>query len=286
MKNILIIAASLIVLGIMLMIGGWLLAGRTPAGFNSKNNQYVEKTYECKDNIDNIILKESSTHVTVRSGDVDKVTVDYFDNKDRELYDIKEENGTLYFTRNSEKSFVFFSIDLTEKATVITVPRDYKGALDLNSSSGGMELNDLTGSDIKVENTSGSIQLEGITGDTVSVKNTSGSIRLENVALGTDMSVENTSGSIKLNSVDAGGSISIKGSSGGIRLDSLKAGGDINIKNTSGSVKGTIIGKESDYKVNAEVTSGSCNLENSDSGNKELNVKTTSGGINIEFVSQ
>lgn len=283
MKNVLIIGASLVLLGIMFVVGGYMLAGRKLSGFNSKNNDFVKRTYECTGDIDNIRVVEKSDHLTVRSDDVDKVTVTCYDNKDNGLYDIEEKDGVLDVIRNEKRGFHFFDIDFTDKSTVITVPRDFEGGLDLKTSSGGVELSDLTGKEIAIENTSGSIKIDNTKGDSLSVKNTSGGIRLANVTMGSDIAVGNTSGSIKFENVTAGGDLSAKGSSGGIKLDNIYADGNINIDNTSGSIRGTIKGKQSDYRIRAQVTSGSCNLTDSDEGSRELNVKTTSGGIKIEF---
>lgn len=284
MKNVLIIGASLVVLGIMFIFGGYMLAGRNLSGFNSKNNNYVERTYECMGDIDSIRVEERSEHLTVKSGDVDKVTVSCYDNKDNEIYNIEEKDGKLSVIKTEKKGFHFFEIDFTDKSTVITLPHDYKCGLDLNASSGGMDLTDITGSDIKIRNSSGSIKISNTTGDSLSAENTSGSITLENVTSGSDITVSNTSGSIKLENVTADGDVNAGGSSGSIKLDNLNAAGNINIKNTSGSIRGTIKGKQSDFKIKAEVTSGSCNLANSDSGSRDLNIKTTSGSIKIDFV--
>lgn len=284
MKNVLIIGASLVVLGIMFMVGGYMLAGRNLSGFNSKNNNYVERTYECKGDIDSIRVEERSEHMTVKSGDVDKVTVTCYDNKDNEIYNIEEKDGSLAVIKNEKEGFSFFEIDFTDKETVITLPRDYKGSLDLKASSGGIDLTDITGTDIKIENTSGSIKISNTTADSLSAENSSGSITLKNVTSGSDISVANTSGSIKFENVTADGDVKAKGSSGSIKLDNLNAAGNIEINNTSGSITGAIKGKKSDYKIRAEVTSGSCNLDNTDNGSRELNVKTTSGRIDIEFI--
>lgn len=283
MKNVLIIGASLVVLGIMFIVGGYLLAGRKLSGFNPKNNSYAEKTYECSGSIENIKVNERSDHLTVESGDVDKVTVRYYDRTDKELYNIKEDDTTLIVERNDEKDLHFFELNGTDKSTVITVPREYKGGIELHTSSGGMEIINITAADLTAENSSGSIKLENVTADSAKVHNTSGSIKLENITSGSDISVENTSGSITFTNVTADGDLNAKGSSGSIKLESIKASGSINLKNTSGSIKGTIIGNEDDYKIKADVTSGSCNLVDSDTGSRELNVETTSGSINIDF---
>ncbi|MCR4656143.1 MAG: hypothetical protein K5770_07950 [Lachnospiraceae bacterium] len=65
----------------------------------------MEKTYVCKGDTDCIKADESSNHLTVCSGDADKVTVTYFDRKNKELYDIGENGGTLAVSENSTGDF-------------------------------------------------------------------------------------------------------------------------------------------------------------------------------------
>ncbi len=283
MKNLLIAAGALIVLGIVFIFGGYLLAGMRLEGFNSKGSEYVQKSYECKDDVYSVMLKERSNHVIVQPGDTDKVLVTYYDKKDKELYDIKEEKGKLSVVRNDNNDYVFFRIDFSEKATVITLPKDYKGELDLHNSSGGFEVRDVAGSKVDVGNKSGGIELENVKGEAVNVQNSSGGIRLTNVESDTDVNVLNSSGSISLTAVTAGGNVNAENTSGSIKLDDLKAGGNINLSNTSGSIRGTIVGNKSDYKIRSQVTSGSSNLDDTDTGSRELNARVSSGSIKIEF---
>ncbi len=65
----------------------------------------MEKTYVCKGDTDYIKAGESSYHLTVCSGDTDKVTVTYFDRKNKELYGISENEGTLTVPENSTGDF-------------------------------------------------------------------------------------------------------------------------------------------------------------------------------------
>ena len=95
------------------------------------------------------------------------------------------------------------------------------------------------------------------------------------------MKFNNNSGVIKLERVDAGGEIFAKNTSGGVHFDSLKAAGNLTFESNSGSVKGSIVGKESDYSILSKTTSGGNNLTDSRTGSKELNAKTTSGSIKI-----
>ena len=264
MKGTAIAAFMLIVVGVVLTGAAFMLVHGDITKFNSLSEHYVEKSYTCTDDVDSISIDEVSGSVEFVSGDVDKVSVTYFDKEDESVYEIQESDGKLSIERKEERGFHFFLIDFSEHLMTVTVPRDFCGELDVRSTSGSIRMNDITGKIITAKVTSGSVKLEKVTSES-------------------DLTIQSTSGSISLTDVVAGGNVSAKLTSGGIRLDNLKADGDISLEAVSGSVKGTIAGKESDYRIHAGVTSGSCNLKDSDQGSKELNVKTTSGSIKVEF---
>lgn len=258
------LAIGMILGGVLLIAAGFIMVKGDVTMFNSKNSRYVEKFYDCRDKITDISVTESSGTVVVQAGDVDHVSVSYHDREDDPLYEIEESNGRLSIRRKKNEGIFFFNLDFTRRETVITVPEELSGSLDLKNSSGSIRVKDVAAGEVILKNTSGSIKLEDVTSEgDLSVKNTSGSISLKNTEAGKAVSAENTSGSIK--------------------LDDLKSGSDIRLDTSSGSIKGTIVGKESDYRIHASVTSGSCNLKDSDEGDKELNARVTSGSINIRF---
>ena len=192
------------------------------------------------------------------------VALSWKDKEKESLYDISESDGNLTIERRKDEGFHIFQIDFTDRKMVITVPEDFKGYLN-------------------VTNTSGTVQMDNIDAEQVSIKNSSGSIKLKDVSVEGDLGVKNTSGSVKLTDVEAGGNVKAENTSGSIKFENLKSGGDISLETTSGSVKGTIDGKESDYRIRSSVSSGSCNLKDSDEGDKELNAHVTSGSIKINF---
>ena len=260
-----VIALVMIIAGILLVGAGYIMVGANLEGFNSESVRTSEKSYVCKGKVTDIVIKETSGIVMVRKGNTDTVEISYFDSEKEPRYDIAENGGRLSVIRKDKINFMFFNLDLKDDAMTVTVPADYTGPLDIG-------------------NTSGRIALDGVTGQKITMNNTSGKIELTNVKSETDLSVSNTSGSITLTQTEAGGNISASTTSGSIKPDGLKAGGDISLSTVSGSIKGTIDGAESDYRINAHAVSGSNNLQNSDKGEKKLDVKTTSGSIGIEFL--
>ncbi len=264
MNRIVALSIGLILGGALLLGCSYIMVKGDITMFNSKDSHYIRKDYECSDEIRDIDVTESSGTVIVQRGSVDKVSVSYSDKEKESLYDISESDGKLTIERRKDEGFHIFQIDFTDRKMVVTVPEDFKG-------------------DLNVTNTSGTVQMDNIDAEQVSIKNSSGSIKLKDVSVEGDLGVKNTSGSVKLTDVEAGGNVKAENTSGSIKFENLKSGGDISLETTSGSVKGTIDGKESDYRIRSSVSSGSCNLKDSDEGDKELNAHVTSGSIKINF---
>ncbi len=244
MDRLIKIALILVGAGLILCAIAWFLTGGDLTAFNSKGNEYVVKTYESGTGITKLVIDERANGVYVNAADTDKITIEYYDNPETSLYEIEEKDGKLKIARKGTGIFKLINIDFSRKDMYVTIPKDYAGELDIDLTSGALFAEDITASDIKMENTSGSIKLTNVTSTG-------------------DIKAENTSGSIK--------------------FENIKAGGDISFENTSGSIKGTIDGKESDYSITTDVTAGSCNLANTKGGAHKLTAETTAGSIDIEF---
>lgn len=159
------------------------------------------------------------------------------------------------------------------------------GNLNAKSNSGNVSIENV---EVKengnFRTTSGSVKLTNTAfGGDITSSSSSGSEKFVNVASGRDFSAGTTSGSINATDTAAGANVNFEASSGAIHFENLASGKAIFIKATSGSVRGTISGKETDYSIISGTTSGSNNLTDSRTGDKELNAKTTSGSIHITF---
>lgn len=299
------------------------------------------KTYTATSEIKTLNIKEKSTNIQVLEGNVDYVTIDYYEPENVE-YRITEENGTLTFEKFSNYVINFnFGYDIDVK-TVVTIPKKLKLAADIGSKSGSIEIDRLSFAklnvnatsglvkikDVKsdgemtISNDSGSKKLAGVEAESLTVKGTSGVLKAENVTVtngiiveitsgsttfsnvaSSDLSIEGKSGAIKATNV-ATGDVRIKATSGSIKLDNvsgstfdihnksgkisfdmLNASQSINIENGSGSIRGTIVGAKEDFATLVNVGSGSNNLDNTRTGDKELTVNGGSGMINVTFTN-
>jgi DUF4097 and DUF4098 domain-containing protein YvlB len=102
---------------------------------------------------------------------------------------------------------------------------------------------------------------------------------------GKSIEAVNSDGRITLKSVISKESIYLKTTSDDIRLDTVLFNKDLTCTVTDGNVKGSITGKLADYSVTTKAIDGKSNLpESINSGAKIINIKTTDGDIQIDFI--
>lgn len=246
MSKITKIALILIGAGILLCMLAYLLVGGVWTEFNSKGTDYVAKSYESDGQVKEIRIDDSANEIVLQTADTDKVTIEYYDDPEKPMYTVGESDGKLEYLKSGRGKFRLINIDFSasERKTVVTVPADYDGLIDIDLSSG-------------------SVIADGIAAGQINIGNTSGSIELNNVSISGNVDIGNTSGSIE--------------------FTNLKADGDICFGNTAGSIEGTIDGSESDYTITSTTTAGSSNLQNTTGGSKKLTAATTAGSIEITF---
>ena len=156
----------------------------------------------------------------------------------------------------------------------------------ISATSGSIKIRKINAKDINASGTSGSINInEAESGGVINAGTSSGRISVTDSSAAGDVCLKNSSGTIVLDRVFAGGNVCAGNTSGGVHFTSLKAGGNIAFSSTSGSIKGSIVGRESDYSIASRTTTGMNSLADSSNGSRGLNASTTSGSIKIAFIS-
>lgn len=277
------------------------MGGRNMDFFNSK---LIRREYECHGKICLISIMASSDKIIVGSGDVGNVMVSYTECPGKHEYVLTEQDGTLTLGRKPITSFIWgIWQPFIDNGIRVTVPGGFNGVLGIKSSSGRISVSGIDPERVNIECSSGAVAVENVntgrlsittssgavkvtdvqSGSDISVGCSSGMIALINTTVAKDVSVGNHSGLIRMLNVSAGGSLIAGNRSGGIHFDSLKTGGNIDLSTNSGAIRGTIIGRESDYSIISHTTSGHNGLINSRTGEKQLNASATSGAIRISF---
>lgn len=345
MKKIILIAGGCSLIGLLLIAVAFIGIRGDITNLSTRNVESEKKEYTCSSDIQNIVAEITSDNIEVRTGDVDHVTLTYYNRTDYSEYEITESGDTLRIKYKDLNGPIHFVVNIgyvPDEPVTIIVPESFDGKLDLESTSGRILTESMSVSSLDLSNTSGGISVQDTASEgKINLTTTSGSIHIENtestgitasntsggisiddssvrgditlncnsgsVNLGivtaegdikvsttsgtrtlTDVIAENistnaTSGSLKAVRVSANDSISSSATSGTTRFEELYAGRSIKINSNSGSVNGSITGSEEDFSIIANTTSGSCNLNNSRSGEKTLDISTTSGSVNVTF---
>ena len=247
-KILITISSILIIAGIVLVSVTFGIA----KGDLSKvliSDPYEEKVISVKyDEIKNVILNDANKSINISYGNGDDVKVIYYENE-KEYYNVSVDNRKSlkvdYITFKKWYHYIgIFNYQKTSNVELI-IPKKYQGSLDVKTFNGQIEASNL--------NVKGNINL----------KTSNGAIIVE------DINAAN---------------IDLKTTNGMIVVNGIKAKKDISLKTSNGAIVGTVIGKESDFKIQSETINGNNNLPFlKEDGNKNLIVKTSNGKIDIKF---
>jgi hypothetical protein len=269
--------------------------------------------------IDDIMISYRSDNVALYRNDSDTLIIKEYMNKDNSDYyaKIRNQNNKLVIEAGRRPISLLFD-------TFIAHIEIYIPASDINitikTSSGNIEGNgDYTASLINLESSSGNISVNRIAAKKAGLKASSGNIRCEAIngdgdirtssgrivvgSVNGNISAESSSGSIEVNY--ANGKVNAKSSSGNIHCAAAESVGDISITSSSGGVS-LNVPKTLAFSFSSRTSSGSLRTPFSDklfspvsdkksvqgvvNGNtttenlRDINIKTTSGSIRIDWV--
>jgi lia operon protein LiaG len=187
----------------------------------------------------------------------------------------------------------FFSSDLILE---IQVPKHYRGALIVHTSSGDVEINDQILSELSVETSSGTMQLRDIQATTIVMDSSSGDQTVEGMKAERS-NLTSSSGEIRVRDLEGG--VKAKSSSGDITLRYSRFTSDLEVRSSSGDV-GLYLTETAEFRVEARASSGDIDcaypvtLSDADgemhknrlygtvgAGTHRVSVKTSSGDITI-----
>lgn len=281
--KILIVAGSLVGVGLLISIIGILILSIKPKkAMQIKNNmEDMEYTAKHTDTLETIIVSVAPENIEILPYDGKDIVIQYRDDKDNSMYEIKDSKSTLKFKRNDfELSVNAFSVfDITklfsmddimndEDLTVrVYVPKDSVFEYQVNSVSGTIRMQDVKANDdLIISTTSGEVEIVGVsTNESADISTVSGDIELTDVVAGHDVSISTTSGEIRVNM--------------------LILEKDAEISTISGDVEIGIGEPSDDYSVEISTVSGNINSEKGKDrkANKEISVSTTSADVTVTF---
>lgn len=209
---------------------------------------------------------DNSNYVEI-SGNMKQDTIDL-------LKETVASDDSLQLNVTQKSSWSFISFDFNSTKQQITVALSNREDLDnvqfkLQSNNG--TFSDLSGKTIEISSTSGNLELNNVRTNQLTVKNTSGNITTNQVEGDTEIKL--SSGNIKIN--DLNGSLKLSSTSGNITADNVN--GSVSSSLTSGTTKFTNFTGPGIFKS----TSGNITL--SDQRSDSLDITNQSGNVTLSL---
>ena len=210
--------------------------------------------------VNNISIDLDVDDLRIENSTDDKITFEYYTNKFNE-FEIKQDKSSIVI--ESELDYEFFNINTKDYRSILYIPVQYNGVLDVDLSVGAIVINvDCEFERVTIENNVGAIQINKISANDINLENTMGAIEISNL-VANKVVADVTTGSIKFKGMEAQ---------------------DISLATTTGEIEGVFNDSMNNYSITSKTTTGDNNLpENFTSGIKLLSAKTTTGSINIKF---
>lgn len=270
---VVIINASLLLLGGVLLGLGILLGGKTSFSFNLNDKEFIEPVYvDNSFNLDdfssmNIDIKKAKLYIE----ESDKCGIEYHLLEDL-VPEINVENGKLSVVQK-DNNFIPVNILTIQEEQYIKIYATKDQIVDIQSSSGGVEIKNVN-IDGKITSQSGSLSIEGSEGDSLDIKVSSGRTTIDNVKYNS-LKSDQSSGKFIIKDAEVA-TLNVRSLSGGIDMENVTAE-SIEGNSTSGGVDFTNVNAK---KANLDVTSGSFNMDGCEID--DLIAESTSGGVKAE----
>ena len=212
-------------------------------------------------------------------------------------------SNTLKLERKFERTTFTptFTFDLKCK-TIIYLPTNYSGELDLETTTGSMKIEGISSGEIKIDVTTGAISLNNVDVDgEVDICTTTGAVKVESLNA-KELSIDSTTGDISVLNSTIEGRIETDLTSGKTSLENVKAEsikaeattGLINLQSveisvlidanaTTGDINISVLGKKEEYTTKLSSATGSTTGA-TEGGSKKITCETTVGKIKVEYL--
>lgn len=239
--------------------------------FNSKEtNIILDDSYELSD-FEKINVSAKNSSIKVRYSNDNKVRVVIYGVNSSDAIS-KIDSGNLNISKYSNREFCVGFCISNDKDIIIYLPSNIKSSLNINSSSGDINIDDFKNLDVNVDVKSGDVKIKGALKS--NIVTLSGDVDILSV---NDSIIKTVSGDIEVKNVI--GKIDYSTKSGDIEIDRFDILENSVINTLSGSIEVSNIGN---CYVNAKSISGDVNVKASDRFSKiGLVINTSSGDIDI-----
>lgn len=303
-KIIGIISASLITLGIVLILAGYANGGslyHNAFGFYSKNGYFfginldgdVEqqvskktKSYTYK-NVSSMDISMEIGKIEILTGDDDTYQIDCINIPEKYIKQ-NQNGGNLKFEVESRH----FNLGKPDYRIVVMIPKDANlSDLNISSSVGSIDADSLKAERMELSSDTGSIHVKDLEAATLSLSNDTGSIDVESIKANS-LELDVDTGRANINHLDVA-VLDVDNDTGSVKLKGVTAK-KISVENDTGKMDCQIIGKQSEYSYEIENDMGSVNYgdqhfgmdssqSNRNLGTNLITISNDVGSVTVRF---
>lgn len=271
-KIMMIAAAVMIAVGLVLSLGAMFAMKFDFSAMNTVS--YETKTYTVGEAFSGVAVDETACDVRFCASNDGECKV-ICQESENISYSVAVEEGILHIERRDERRwYECIGVYFGEQEVSVYLPESSYKSLAANTRSGSLTVPQGFYFDtVDVQSTSGNIDLCVLAGGDLSAKTNSGNLHIDGSSA-VALTAQTGSGGITLENTSASGDITVKTSSGNIILGEVK-GKTVSAEAKSGNIN--FIGVIADESIDIENGSGNVELQRSDAAS--LSIKTNSGGV-------
>ena len=239
------IVISLIVAGVLVLVGAGLFAGAMSAAewdFSVLNTyEVVNNTYDVHDPFNSIAIESDTADLCFVKSNDGKCRVETVDNSNH-VYNVAVTDGTLQIGMDS-KGKIAFGIGVYRSSVTVYLPEDVYGTLTVRQDTGDIEIpENFSFESIDMELGTGDVVSSADTAGTCRITTDTGDVKVQGVSVGA-LELRTTTGRITASDVACAGNVSINVSTGKIYLTDLTcrdlmstgSSGDVTLKHVIAS---------------------------------------------------
>ena len=276
MKKWILAAIALVLIG-CIIVGGVMIMLKWDFTKLS-TTRYETRNYEVAEDFNGISIRTNTADVVFeRSEDGKCLVVCHEPQNETHTVAVRDETLKIDVT-DSRRWYEYIGINFEMPRITVYLPKTAYDALSVKESTGRIRIGNITVGALDLSTTTGGIELSNVscTGD-ANLHVSTGETKLTDVKCGNLASVGST-GDIILSKVIAEGTLSIKRSTGDVKFDACDAA-EIFVKTNTGVVKGTLLSAKT---FHAKTNTGRVKVPESITGGK-CEITTNTGNIKIEI---
>ena len=254
-----------------------------------------------------LVVHDGYQSIRLEPTDDDAFQVEYWTNERRSV-SLTDQDGVLTIEGADEQrdGFVRFEFMSSQRGmTVVKVPRSFTGSIlvetgvgdveaagfaglssvSLASSSGSVHATRIDAQDVSLSSSVGNIHAADVQAARVSATLESGSITMADVTATETLTSRTSIGDQDLRQVSAP-TLDVRTSSGAVHAADV-AGDDLVFETSVGDIEATVVGAESDYRVEAASSVGDVNVpQGSADADRRVRAHASTGAVSIAFVAE